>query len=147
MGAFFMIRRNLFESLGGFDERFFVYFEEVDLSLRIRKLGYKSVYLTEAQAFHVGGGTSSQVKDIRLFYSLRSRLLYSFKHFSPIEAWILFTTTITIEPINRILFCMINRDWSGVLHTIRGYRLLYRYLPYIISIDAKGKDNENTSPY
>ena len=58
MGAFLMIRRPLFEALGGFDERFFVYFEDLDLSLRARELGWTSVYLATAQAFHRGQGTT-----------------------------------------------------------------------------------------
>ncbi len=39
IGAFFAVRRSLFETLGGFDERFFVYFEEVDFALRAREAG------------------------------------------------------------------------------------------------------------
>ena len=53
-----MIRGELFRTLKGFDERFFVYFEEVDLSLRAKKLGYSSYLLTQAIAFHEGGGCS-----------------------------------------------------------------------------------------
>ena len=64
MGAFFLIRRNLFLSCHGFDERFFVYFEEVDLSLRTKMSGHESWYLTEAQAFHAGNGTSQQVEGL-----------------------------------------------------------------------------------
>jgi GT2 family glycosyltransferase len=73
IGAFFLIRRSLFESLGGFDERFFVYFEEVDLSYRARLAGWRSVYFAGAEAFHHGGLSSGQVRAKRLFYSLRSR--------------------------------------------------------------------------
>ena len=40
IGAFFLIRKSVFELCEGFDERFFVYFEEVDLALRVKKLGY-----------------------------------------------------------------------------------------------------------
>jgi GT2 family glycosyltransferase len=41
IGAFFVVRRTVFEQLQGFDERFFVYFEEVDFSLRARRAGYQ----------------------------------------------------------------------------------------------------------
>ena len=133
IGAFFLIRRNLFESLGGFDQRFFVYFEEVDLSFRARSLGYKSVYLADAQAFHAGGGTSSQVKDVRLFYSLRSRLLYGFKHFPSWQAWLLAGVTMMVEPVSRILYCAASRNWAGVKQTLQGYRLLWRDVPHIIA--------------
>src|SRR5438132_1856023 len=44
MGAFFLVRRSVFDSLQGFDERFFVYFEDLDLALRARRAGWSSVY-------------------------------------------------------------------------------------------------------
>ncbi|MDO5674084.1 MAG: glycosyltransferase family 2 protein [bacterium] len=132
IGAFFLIRRPLFETLGGFDEQFFVYLEDIDLSYRAYNQGYISMYLTEAQAFHAGGGTSSQVKDIRLFYSLRSRLLYGFKHFPIWQAWLLTGVTMVLEPCSRLLYCVIRRDWDGIKHTIQGYRMLWRNLPQVL---------------
>ena len=128
IGAYFLIRRELFEALGGFDERFFVYFEEVDLSLRARELGWSSVYLAEAQGFHVGGGTSRNVKGRRLFYSLRSRLLYAQKHFGPVRLAIATLATLVLEPISRTIHSAI-RGPSAVRETLGGIASLYRWLP------------------
>ena len=50
IGAFFMIRRSLFERLDGFDERFFVYFEEVDLARRAAQSGWASLHVAELLA-------------------------------------------------------------------------------------------------
>ena len=97
IGAFFLIRRHVFEALGGFDERFFVYYEEVDLSLRARQRGHRSMYFSGAEAYHRGGLSSEQVKATRLFYSLRSRLLYAFKHFSRVGAWLAVVVTFAVE--------------------------------------------------
>jgi len=58
MGAFFFVRRTVFAALGGFDERFFVYYEDLDFALRGRARGWSSVYLATAQAFHKGQGTT-----------------------------------------------------------------------------------------
>ena len=140
IGAFFLIRRSLFESLGGFDERFFVYLEDIDLSFRSQSLGFKSVYLADAQAYHAGGGTSRQVKDVRLFYSLRSRLLYGFKHFLSWQAWMLTGITLAAEPFNRLLYCALGRDWSGMENTLRGYRYLWGDLPQIIASRKHGTE-------
>ena len=52
IGAFFLIRRPLFEALDGFDERFFMYMEEVDLSYRARQRGFVSYYLAEVVVYH-----------------------------------------------------------------------------------------------
>jgi GT2 family glycosyltransferase len=97
IGAYFMIRRPLFDTLTGFDERFFVYFEEVDLSLRALHAGYRSVYFDGATAFHTGGLSSDQVKAARLFYTLRGRLLYAWKHFSRLNRWLVLAITLGIE--------------------------------------------------
>ena len=51
IGAFFLVRRDLFDVLGGFDERFFVYLEDLDFSYRARQAGWHSVYLADVQAF------------------------------------------------------------------------------------------------
>ncbi len=137
IGAFYLIRRSLFESLGRFDERFFVYLEDLDLSLRAYQSGWRSIYLANAQAFHAGGGTSRQVKAHRLFYSLRSRLLYGFKHFSFINAWILLLVTLGLEPFTRVIFALVQGKLLDVQHTLKGYFLLFMDLPAILRVALK----------
>jgi len=132
IGAFYLIRRSVFESLRGFDERFFVYFEDMDLSLRAYRAGWRSVFLAEAQAFHGGGGTSGQVKAHRLFYWLRSRLFFAFKHFRPWQAWALVAVTVVVEPISRSVFGMLRGGAEGVRRTLIGFGMLYRDLPGIL---------------
>ncbi len=129
MGAFFLIRRSLFDSLNGFDERFFVYFEEVDLSLRARQAGWRSIFLAEAQAFHAGGGTSRHVKAKRLFYSLRSRILYVFKHFNPFTATLVLLTTLLIESLSRSVLAICRGSWVSLKEIWVGYGMLLRWLP------------------
>ncbi len=125
IGAFFLIRRRLFEELGRFDERFFVYFEEVDISYRAAMNGWKTQYLADVRAFHRGQGSSHQVQGLRLFYSLRSRILYGLKHFDGFEAFLLIVATLGIEPVPRIIISLIRR--SSPLETIRGYMLLWTW--------------------
>ncbi len=132
IGAFLVIRRHLFELLGGFDERFFVYFEEVDLCFRTRQAGYRSVFLANAQAFHAGGGTSRQVKAHRLFYSLRSRLMYGFKHFPLWQAWLLVLITLSIESVTRSIFSLVGSGAEGVRNTWKAYGMLLRDIRNIL---------------
>lgn len=129
IGAFFVVRQNVFEQLCGFDERFFVYFEELDFSFRSHQAGWNTVYLAEAQAFHAGGGTSNQVKARRLFYSLRSRLLYSFKHFSFIGAMAVLLVTLLLEPLSRSALALARRSFTTFQETWSGYGMLWRWLP------------------
>ena len=129
IGAFFLVRRSVFDSLKGFDERFFVYLEDLDFSYRARQAGWLSVYLAGVQAFHAGGGTSNQVKARRLFYSLRSRLLYAFKHFSWMGAMGVLLTTLLLEPVSRSALAVISRSWSGFKETWAAYGMLWCWLP------------------
>lgn len=132
IGAFFLVRRSVFEALDGFDERFFVYLEDLDFSYRARQAGWRSAYLADVQAFHAGGGTSKQVKAKRLFYSLRSRLLYSAKHFPWWQAWVVIAATGFVEPVTRIAYCLLRRDWAGARNTLSAYRMLWRNMRLIL---------------
>jgi len=68
-GAFMMIRREVFEKAKGFDEDFFMYGEDIDLSLRITQLGYKNYYLGKISVTHSkGGSTTYNYKRVRDFY-------------------------------------------------------------------------------
>jgi N-acetylglucosaminyl-diphospho-decaprenol L-rhamnosyltransferase len=125
MGAFFLIRRSLFEELGGFDERFFVYFEEVDLSWRAKLKGWNSYYLSNAQVYHKGGGTTENVRGISLFYYLRSRILYGYKHFGFFKATILLTCTLIIEPCSRIIQSLKIKSKKEFLGVVQAYGYLY----------------------
>ena len=130
-GAFYLARRAVFETLGGFDERFFVYLEDLDFSYRTRLAGWKSYYLAEARAFHRGGGVSEQVKAERLFYSTSSRILYAFKHFKRIDAIALMLVTVALEPPVRLCSAIAGGSTESARATARGYALLYRALPRI----------------
>ena len=127
IGAFFLIRKKLFEELNGFDEQFFVYYEEVDFSLRAKNLGYTSYYLSDVNAYHKGGGSSEQIRATRLFYSLRSRVQYAHKHYSRCEFVILVLLTFTVEIASRILRSLYYASWTQILEVLRGYKQLVAY--------------------
>ena len=68
-GAFMMVNKKLIDKTGGFDERFFMYAEDIDLSRRIRDLGYKNYYLGNEMIIHFKGeSTRRSVKQLKLFY-------------------------------------------------------------------------------
>lgn len=134
IGAFFFVRRSVFSALSGFDERFFVYFEELDFSRRARQAGWRTYYLADAVAYHKGGGTSEQVKAHRLFYSIRSRLLYGFKHFSRTDASVLVFLSVVVEPLTRMVRALARLSGEELRNTFRGYVMLWRDLPNILRI-------------
>lgn len=85
-GAFMMIRRHVFETANGFDERFFMYGEDIDLSLRINQLGYKNYYLGNISVTHLkGGSTKYDYRYVQDFYGAMN--LFVKKHYSNKPAW------------------------------------------------------------
>lgn len=132
IGAFYMTRRSEFISLGGFDERFFVYLEDLDLSFRYHQAGWRCMFLAAPAAYHKGGGTSENAKAARLFFSTRSRILYAFKHFSLSAAWIHLLATLLVEPVTRVVERSARGRFGELREITRGFRLLYRDLPSII---------------
>jgi GT2 family glycosyltransferase len=83
-GAFLMVRRDVLETVGGWDERFHpLWFEDVDLCLRIRRAGFRIRYVPACSARHQGGHSLARisVQDKQLYW-YRSLLSYTDKHFS-----------------------------------------------------------------
>ncbi|MBK5269630.1 MAG: glycosyltransferase family 2 protein, partial [Bacteroidia bacterium] len=73
-GAFIMIKKEVLEKVGGFDEIFFMYGEDVDLSYRIQKSGYKNYYFAETSIIHFKGESTRKgtLNYVRLFYKAMS---------------------------------------------------------------------------
>ncbi len=62
-GSCFLMRREVFDAVGGFDERYFMYFEDVDLGERVGKAGFQNVYVPEAEVVHIGGHSTARSSD------------------------------------------------------------------------------------
>jgi len=73
-GAAFMIRRALFERLGGFDERFFCYVEDMDLAWRARLLGERAIQLRDARVAHVGYHLTGRRSEFAAYHGARNRI-------------------------------------------------------------------------
>jgi N-acetylglucosaminyl-diphospho-decaprenol L-rhamnosyltransferase len=138
MGAFFLVRRKLFESLSGFDERFFVYFEDLDFSYRAKQTGWESYHLATAQAYHRGGGCSENVKARRLYYSLCSRILYSYKHFGAIAATAVMLATLLIEPFSRLALAVSHGSKREAREIFEAYLMLWEALPSLLKTRSAG---------
>ncbi|MBI4377390.1 MAG: glycosyltransferase family 2 protein [Elusimicrobia bacterium] len=89
-GAFMALRRDVWERLGGLDEGFFLYYEDVDLCLRAARLGYRSYYLPVAEAYHHQPHALRKGRDASLGRVIRqSRRRYFEKHRPSWENWVL----------------------------------------------------------
>lgn len=85
-GAFMMIRKEVLDKVGGFDEVFFMYGEDVDLSYRIQKAGYKNYYFSESSIIHFKGESTRKgsLNYVKLFYQAMS--VFVRKHYGTRKA-------------------------------------------------------------
>ena len=88
-GACLMMRRDVFEQIGGFDESFFMYFEDKDICKRVHEAGWKVVYYPQTSLIHLLGGSSSGVKKSTDTYYRDSQLYYYQKHLGKFQTAVL----------------------------------------------------------
>ena len=80
VGACLLVRREVYEQVGGLDEGFFMYSEELDWCRRIKDAGWKVVYLPTATVIHHEGKSSEQVVAARHIHFQSSKVRYFRKH-------------------------------------------------------------------
>ncbi|MBC7694977.1 MAG: glycosyltransferase [Burkholderiales bacterium] len=86
-GAFMLIRKSVLDQIGLLDETFFMYGEDIDLSYRIKKAGYKNYYFPDTQIIHYKGESTkrSSLNYVVIFY--KAMAIFSKKHFSGSNAF------------------------------------------------------------
>jgi GT2 family glycosyltransferase len=127
LGSALAIRRKAFEQAGGFDESFFMYFEEVDLCRRIVPLGWEVHFVADAEVVHVGGGSTSQLQHAMAVAHFRSCLQFYRRHYrGPRRAfWI---GAMRVKMIGRLIRDMVRLPFSigrrrrSLRAAIRGWR-------------------------
>ncbi|RJO59256.1 glycosyltransferase family 2 protein [Candidatus Parcubacteria bacterium] len=91
MGAAFLVRRKVFEEIGNLDEKFWIWFEEVDFCMRAKNADWETWYTPEAKIFHTGGESFSRQSSFRKQRQwFASVLKYSQKHFNYFSTFCLF---------------------------------------------------------
>jgi len=90
MGAYMFTRRELIESVNGFDEDFFMYGEDLDLCHRVKQAGFEIAYFHETSIVHYKGESTkrSSINEIKHFYSAMA--IFSKKHFAKYSFFLFF---------------------------------------------------------
>lgn len=85
-GAFMFFRADLLQEIGGFDEDYFMYGEDIDLSYQVLKRNYKNYYLADTSIIHYKGESTKKgsLNYVKVFYE--AMLIFAKKHFSPKQA-------------------------------------------------------------
>ena len=82
MGAAMMFRRSILDDIGGaIDERFFIYYDDVDIAKRVKDKDLKTIFYPEAKIIHYGGGTSNNVPKRTILNKQSSRFKFVLKHY------------------------------------------------------------------
>lgn len=101
IGAFFCTTRNIWDRLTGFDEQFFVYYEELDFCYRLYQNGYHNYVFTGIYMEHASGEASKNAGVKRTLFQLRSKRLFYNKHFATAKVFV--SVIVFMELIIRLI--------------------------------------------
>ncbi len=129
-GAFMMLRKKVLEKTGLLDEAFFMYGEDIDISYRIIKAGYKNYYYPETRIIHYKGECTkkSSINYVFIFYN--AMVIFAKKHFSPKNARI-FSFLINFAIYFRAFFAIASRFFSKAFLPITDTVLLFTGIYFI----------------
>lgn len=114
-GASIIMLKDDFVKAGMFDENFFMYYEDTDLSYRIRKLGKKIIYYPDSIVRHIHTGSSKEWSPFFVFHVVRNKALFVYKNISKIKG------------IKILIKNLLNRDSNIRKSSISGFKILIKY--------------------
>lgn len=124
-GGACLIKREVFDRVGLFDEDYFAYFEDVDLSLRAQYAGFKAVYQPKAVVYHVHKGTSSKNRALLEYWQFRNMTMNIIKDFPDCVIWhkwnwlkILLVNIKTVQFFAKegVLWSALRAEWYIIVH-------------------------------
>jgi GT2 family glycosyltransferase len=105
-----LYRRSALRELGGFDEDYFCYVEDVDLGFRLRLAGYRCLYVPQSVVHHVGSGTTGgQHNDFAMYYGHRNLIWTFVKDMPDILFWLLLPLHALLNLVSLIWFALHGR--------------------------------------
>jgi GT2 family glycosyltransferase len=106
-GASLLLRKAALDEVGLLDESFFVYTEEVDLNYRLKKAGWKNVYVPTSEIVHFGGQSTKQNKTEMFLELYKTKIQFFRKHYGAVKTnfykFMLFETSLMRIIIGKIL--------------------------------------------
>lgn len=111
-GAALVVRCDAFREAGGFDDEYFIYYEETDLCWRLRLMGYKVVTVPTSKVYHLGGGTMNKVLPRAVYLRRRNQLTTLLKNYGLPRA-ILYSSILVTRYLGFSIFRVLSqRDWT-----------------------------------
>lgn len=123
-----IIRKSIFEEIGYFDEDFFAYFEDVDLSFKARLLGYECIYIPDAVIYHIGSGFRGKEYRKKIYYLHRNFIWTVIKNW-PVNLFIKYSSLIIFYDILATLNSLIfDRSFATVKAKIDAFNSVPKML-------------------
>jgi GT2 family glycosyltransferase len=124
--------------VGGFDEDFFCYVEDVDLGFRLRLAGYKSIYVPEAIVYHVGSAsTGGRHSDFSIYHGHRNLVWTFIKNMPGILLWVLLPLHLLLNIVSILYFSFIGKGkviLTAKLDAVKGIPSMWRKRHHIQEI-------------
>lgn len=119
-GCAVMFPSSLFAKVGYFDERFFLYIEDLDFFYRVKKAGYKYKIVKNSIIWHIGGATSCGIENpYSVYYMTRNRLLFMKNH-AKVHHWTIFFVIFLNHIRKRITYFIIKKKYINLKSFLYG---------------------------
>lgn len=120
-GCGFLAKKEIFEKVGFFDPIYFMYYEDLDLFLRIERKGYDTLFVPNVRIKHKVFGTSRQFSFDHQYYHIRNNLLFLKRFYSKKPLFIIKGVSRNLIQSMRDLFrCCLNKDLEGFVNSTKG---------------------------
>lgn len=120
-----LYRRAMLDEVGLFDEDYFIYLEDVDLSWRSQLMGWRTVYVPQARVYHVHSGTTREASPFKNFHLARNKVWTVIKNYPSPQFW-LYLPLILLYDLGTIPYTLLVRGDTAAL---RGRLAAFRRLP------------------
>jgi GT2 family glycosyltransferase len=118
-----LYRIHALKEVGGFDENFFCYGEDIDLGFRLRLAGYKTLYVPEAVVMHVGSAsTGGQHSDFAVYHGHRNLVWTYFKNMPGFLFWLFLPMHLVLNLVSLVHFSL--RGQAGIIFKAKWHALL-----------------------
>lgn len=107
-GAAMLIRREVVEKVGGMPEIYFLYYEELDWSLQLRRAGYQLEYNPAAVVYHKESSSVGQESPLKAFYMTRNRMLYAKRNLSSFHGFLSIAYQISLALPKKVFHSLLN---------------------------------------
>ncbi len=124
-----LYRAQALRDIGGFDEDFFCYFEDVDLGFRLRLAGYRCLYVSRAVVSHVGSATTGRNSDFTIYYGHRNLVWTYVKNMPGALFWLYLPQHLLLNLVSVVYYSLHRRAriiWRAKLDALKAIGSVWR---------------------